>query len=532
MTKHRNSGPKDKRATALKFELKQLQEQLKESCERLPEKEQHLFAADCVERSHLLFFMLCPGDERLRKAITLRRQWANGQVPEEAWNTVRDIARQIAQEALPTPALPRKQSPHDMVRQKVKTGVGYLAQATVAGPYEAACFAADAFFAFVPSLSRYEEDVRWQLGRVQQYLHKEASKPKEQEHLQKSSSELAEEIRYLDGAILVLCYKLNKQDQHRFAVDCAQRSLPLFERQFPGYPQPGEALRLRRLLADQQISEHDWLVATNNVLSIIKTLGLQINVKEDINFEKNLNVASLAANSTIVDPATAALYSSAALLVGTKTRIPYEMEVRWQWERCLHYFRNGTTPEPQPEAAAATHPRELMPATRSLSRPPANELPDQEEQIDLLCSVLPKREQHLFIADCAERALPFFEVAFPHEKQPREAIRLRRLFAENKISTEEWNAARAATYDSRERAIPRNGTRLLPPNKWTPAQAVVIAAASINCLETSNTKRAAKHAAVVVHFHSKDPNIFSAELEWQLTRLFHYLRGEPPIGPV
>jgi len=63
---------------------------------------------------------------------------------------------------------------------------------------------------------------------------------------------------------------------------------------------------------------------------------------------------------------------------------------------------------------------------------------------------LPERDQHLFAADCAERALPIFERQYPNDKRPREAIRIRRSFAIGKAPLAQWVKASHAANAARK----------------------------------------------------------------------------------
>ena len=57
-------------------------------------------------------------------------------------------------------------------------------------------------------------------------------------------------------------------------------------------------------------------------------------------------------------------------------------------------------------------------------------------------------QQELFAADCAERVLPVYKEWYPKDKRPREAIRVRRLFATGDATQKEWNAALGAARDA------------------------------------------------------------------------------------
>ena len=68
----------------------------------------------------------------------------------------------------------------------------------------------------------------------------------------------------------------------------------------------------------------------------------------------------------------------------------------------------------------------------------------------LLCKVEAWNEKtvRLFAADCAERVLPFYEKDYPDDNRPRKAIQAARDYANEKITKEELDAARAAAWDA------------------------------------------------------------------------------------
>ena len=92
-----------------------------------------------------------------------------------------------------------------------------------------------------------------------------------------------------------------------------------------------------------------------------------------------------------------------------------------------------------------------------------------------LCCVLPEEAAardklaRLFACDCAERVLPLFEKEYPEDKRPRKAIKVARLFAEGKATTQELAAARAAAWDAARAAV-RDAARDVA---WEAARAAV-----------------------------------------------------------
>jgi len=75
-----------------------------------------------------------------------------------------------------------------------------------------------------------------------------------------------------------------------------------------------------------------------------------------------------------------------------------------------------------------------------------------EEWIDDAANRLLYNNQHLFAADCAERALPIYEAQHPNDKRPREAIVARRSYALDEITRREWEAYIDAAADATEMA--------------------------------------------------------------------------------
>ena len=62
----------------------------------------------------------------------------------------------------------------------------------------------------------------------------------------------------------------------------------------------------------------------------------------------------------------------------------------------------------------------------------------------LLAAVNVERELRLFACDCAERALPIFELLYPQDQRPREAILVARRHADGQATYKELDAARVA----------------------------------------------------------------------------------------
>lgn len=66
----------------------------------------------------------------------------------------------------------------------------------------------------------------------------------------------------------------------------------------------------------------------------------------------------------------------------------------------------------------------------------------------LVAAVNVERELRLFACDCAERALPLFELVYPQDQRPREAILVARRYADGQATYTELDAARVAAWDA------------------------------------------------------------------------------------
>ena len=101
-----------------------------------------------------------------------------------------------------------------------------------------------------------------------------------------------------------------------------------------------------------------------------------------------------------------------------------------------------------------------------------------------------KRDQKalaLWAADCAERALPFFEKEYPHDDRPRKAIQAARAWARGEITVGQARASAFAAH-----AAARDAAR----NRHPAACAAAVAAA-----------RAAGHAAATAHVAGHAPHV-------------------------
>ena len=74
-----------------------------------------------------------------------------------------------------------------------------------------------------------------------------------------------------------------------------------------------------------------------------------------------------------------------------------------------------------------------------------DDIPAQDRLwVVLRTQLIDGRMLRIFACDCAERALPKFEQAYPEDKRPRHAIEVARRYADGKSTDEELVSARAA----------------------------------------------------------------------------------------
>jgi len=123
--------------------------------------------------------------------------------------------------------------------------------------------------------------------------------------------------------------------------------------------------------------------------------------------------------------------------------------------------------------------------------------------VDQLVRRLSVSAQHLFAADCAEHVLAVFERVYPKDTRPREAIRVRRLFARRKATKEALARAVTAAIDA--------ANNVSFASESAVASYAATAASHLDwCM--ANATDAAGEAS-------------RAERQWQWRRLQEYLRG-------
>lgn len=125
-------------------------------------------------------------------------------------------------------------------------------------------------------------------------------------------------------------------------------------------------------------------------------------------------------------------------------------------------------------------------------------------------------DQHLFAADCAQRALFVFESRYPFDRRPRQALWVRRRWAREDASWEEWAQAQVSARRAAQRRISLR--------QCTHAQL----GASLAGMASIGTWRAADYAACALGLCAFDSDHWQTERLWQWRRLQQYLHGEIP----
>jgi hypothetical protein len=151
-----------------------------------------------------------------------------------------------------------------------------------------------------------------------------------------------------------------------------------------------------------------------------------------------------------------------------------------------------------------------------------------ERWIRDVCNSLSRKSQHLFAADCAERVLPIFERKHPNDKRPREAIRLRRLFAKKEATVEQWNTAR-----NEARSIFHKGgfINISAPKSWFAVRGAADTSAELEVQEAAESAvfTAATHATSESHEAKAFERAAYLERKWQWERLQEYLKDDEDL---
>ena len=107
------------------------------------------------------------------------------------------------------------------------------------------------------------------------------------------------------------------------------------------------------------------------------------------------------------------------------------------------------------------------------------------------------RTARLFACDCAERVLPIFQVQYPNDQRPFQAIECARRFANGKTTLQELKAAWAAAWSA----------------AWSAADAAADAAEAARAVARASAEAARTADATA-----------DIERKWQQERLMHYLQ--------
>ena len=122
-----------------------------------------------------------------------------------------------------------------------------------------------------------------------------------------------------------------------------------------------------------------------------------------------------------------------------------------------------------------------------------------------------QKELALWAADCAERALSYFEEKYPEDNRPRQAIEAARAWARDEISVGE---ARKAAFAAHAAAREANDDA-----------ARAVARAAGHAAGTAHMAGHAPHAAAYAVKAAESENAVG-EREWQFQQLPEYLRSE------
>lgn len=125
-----------------------------------------------------------------------------------------------------------------------------------------------------------------------------------------------------------------------------------------------------------------------------------------------------------------------------------------------------------------------------------------------------------FACDCAQRVMKIWKKQYPNDNRPQEAIRIARLFADGKATSEELAAAKNAAGAARNAARAAWAT-------WAARAAWAVGDAGAAAKTAENAARDAwvARATAWVARDARDA-AWAAEKKWQTKRLFEYLEGK------
>ena len=334
--------------------------------------------------------------------------------------------------------------------------------------------------------------------------------------------------------IVKFTHELSERDKRLFAVDCTEHVLPLFEEKNPRDDRPRRSMEAARLVAKRRPTPTE----------IAESDSAAYAAAWDASNKGAAYAASYAAAASTTEAIDAA----------------YAAERVWQWHWLIDYLRAHPTvalatetevrreigededemmvmvterplealahPDCPPEIwwdLAATYPLEAMASLSSgnyLMEDPSQwanlEKANIESWIDATLERIPAEATQVFIADCADRVLPAFERLHPKDKRPREAIKIRRLFAKGEATESVWNKAQVAAETAAE-SVEKSAA-------WASAKAI----ASLNASEAAQyAANAAAQAATGSDGTDSAARAAAraAERRWQWERLVRYVKG-------
>ena len=145
---------------------------------------------------------------------------------------------------------------------------------------------------------------------------------------------------YAEQWIEISFRRLPWEQKELFAMDCAERALPIFEQKHPNDMRPRDAIKARRLFAQGRISREIWLNAQKDAQQAVFAVNaLNVSIYSS---EKSAALAAAAANA-----ANVYFYAAESIFHATKSNkktiieatFSRDAERAWRWNRLLQYVR-------------------------------------------------------------------------------------------------------------------------------------------------------------------------------------------------
>jgi hypothetical protein len=370
---------------------------LESTLNRLPFSSQQMFAAECLDRVLPLFERIRPKDQRPRKAIEVRRRWAEGKATIDEWSVAtsasyeasRTNKRQADYEVARGAYLENAYSAISAVaRAAGHANTGQLVRRHLGEPFDGVAWRAELQWQWrrLQTFVKSQEKEREPVGAKSPYRHirrnptateaeldlLEAMAPKEALahpncHVERwwglaqsypveahksvlfGIFTLEDPERWLDLVqimsetwISLNINKLTAKKQRLFAADCAERVLPIIAAEYPADDRARDAITVARSFARGKGS----VKGTREAYQVANQAARDMAVKADNDDCLYASWAGLAAASA-VDPASAERGANhaveyAALARGhanAKERAAREAEHVWQWQRFMQYVR-------------------------------------------------------------------------------------------------------------------------------------------------------------------------------------------------